>query len=287
MKEIKALLLLLGILFLSGCNERSFVGLTLDTAAPQNKLKLEVRYARAAAQKTELETSGEYQTLANPLDFFETDVHTVWPDDLTSKLKMTFSDGIFLVGKGSKTYGLDAEYISQHRQSGEWLKFQELNDDIFEATLPFEKITDPDELTGIIILVNSKMWWEWIDPTNVLHDDSNFAKAIFVPISNVKEDKNKKGLYHITIEPAKAKDADIGDGMIFLAFFSFDYEKTRGDILNKVIAQDYPCNWGSNFLIPFGGLFNTNHAAKTLTYKPKITTYSSGPYGGTTTHVIY
>jgi hypothetical protein len=133
------------------------------------------------------------------------------------------------------------------------------------------------------------IWWEWIDLTNVLHDDSNLAKAIFVPISNVKEDKNKKGLYHITIDPAKAKDADIGDGMIFLAVFSFDYEKTRGDILNKVIAQAYPCNWGSNFLIPWGGLFNSNHAQKTLTYKPRVTIYSSNPYGGgtTTTHVIY
>jgi hypothetical protein len=277
------------ILFLAGCNESSYAGLILDTTSAQNSLKMKIQSTSDAETKSLLETSGEHQKMANPLFFFEQDVYTVWPEALTNKLRMSFSDGIFLVGKNNKIYGLAPDYIDQHKQNGEMLKFKELDEYNYEAALPLEKITEPDELKGLVLLMSSKMWWEWIDLTNVIHDDSNLAKAIYVPIDKVEQDKNKKGIYYLHLDLEKAKDADIGNGIIFLGLFNFDNPKEKKDVFAKVIAQDYPCNWGSNFIIPWGGLFNDNHAQKTLAYKQKITTYTTGVYGGyhSTTTVLY
>ncbi|MDR1113513.1 MAG: hypothetical protein LBL50_00270, partial [Candidatus Margulisbacteria bacterium] len=215
-------------------------------------------------EKESLKKAG-YVDIGNISDnknYLEQDVYIVFPNWLADKFKLSSTEGIFLVDKNNQLHHIAKNYLENKNRDGEQLKISEITaDKAYELSLPLENIADPLDINALVILYNTNPWYEWLDPTNILHDDSNVAKIVYVPLTATNTE-NLKTL-HYSLNTAKAIDADLGSGLIpFFGLFNFNTPKTPEIALAKALDKGYPNNWGSNFIIPLGGIFNGNHSVK-------------------------
>jgi hypothetical protein len=266
MKQLLTLFFVL--LFLSGCKS-VYYRATLDTSGKEPQFIVKI-LSREDSEKEDLEKAG-YAAIGNISDiknYLEQDVYIVFPNWLTDKFKLSSNEGVFLVDKNNQIHHLAKNYLETKNQDGEQLKISEITkDEDYELVLPLEKIDNPLDINALVILYNSNPWYEWLDPTNILHDDSNVAKLVYVPLS-VTNTENFKTL-HYSLNIGEAIEADVGNSLILcFGLFNFNAPKTPETALAKALNKGYPNNWGSNFIIPLGGVFNKNHSVKIAGQRP-------------------
>ncbi|MDR1323304.1 MAG: hypothetical protein LBK68_02585 [Candidatus Margulisbacteria bacterium] len=267
MKQLLTLFLV--ILFLSGCKS-SYYRTTLDTSGKEPQFIVSILSVEDEEEKESLKKVG-YTAGGNINDlksYLEQNVYIIFPNWLADKFKLSSNEGIFLVDKNNQLHHIAKNYLENKNRDGEQLKISEITaDKAYELSLPLENIADPLDINALVILYNTNPWYEWLDPTNILHDDSNVAKIVYMPLIATNTE-NLKTL-HYSLNTAEAIEADLGSGLIpFFGLFNFNTSKTPEIALAKVFDKGYPNNWGSNFIIPFGGIFNENHSEKIAGQRP-------------------
>jgi hypothetical protein len=264
------------ILFLSGCKS-AYHRATLDTSGKEPKFIVNILAVEAEEEKESLKKAG-YASIDNINHFkkyLEQDIYIVFPDWLADKFKLSSKEGIFLVDKNNQLHHLAKNYLENKNQAGEQLKVSEITaDKAYELSLPLENIANPLDINALVILYSFNPWYEWLDPTNILHDDSNEAKLVYVPLTATNTE-NLKTL-HYSLNTAEAIEADLGSGLIsFFGLFNFNTPKTPETALAKTLDKGYLNNWGSNYMIPLSGIFNESHSTK-ITGQRLISTLISG-----------
>jgi hypothetical protein len=267
MKQL--LVLFFVILFLSGCKS-SYYRATLDTSGKESKFIVNILSAEDEQKKERLKKAG-YSAVKNInsiKNYLEQDVYIVFPNWLVDKFKLSSNEGVFLADKNNQLHHIAKNYLKNKNRDGERLKISEITaDEAYELSLPLENIAAPLDINALVILYNSNPWYEWLDPTNILHDDSNVAKIVYVPLIATNTENLK--ILHYGFDTAGAIDADLGSGLMPLfGLFNFNTPKTPEIALAKALEKGYPNNWGSNFIIPLGGIFNENHSAKISGQRP-------------------
>ncbi len=259
MNKIKILVLVLGLMYLTGCDLTNFARVSLLN--DNQTLKIEVVNSPHYDNEKELLAEG-YTKVNFPKTLFEQDVYSVIPENQRKKFKLNFSDGIFIVDRAGKTYGLNKDYLKKNQSSGKIVQFTKTGEESYEINIPLEKMSDTGLVSGIALYCYYKPWLEWIDITNFIHDDSDQAKMLYIPFYSVR--KMETGSTQFILSQKEAKASDIGNGMIMFGSINLNSEKDREYAIDRTKAENFYFynNYGSNFVVPIFGIINTNRCNK-------------------------